>query len=80
FEILLGFTVLFLPVTPLLLFVCIWKIFSESLFISSGAYFGIFEFIERGASMVAPLALHYIQQELKYRSHARMNRAIQAQK
>lgn len=44
----------------LLFFVCGWKIATESLFIVSGAFYGGFEFIERGASMVAPLALYLI--------------------
>ncbi len=65
FEIVLGILVLFAPVAPLLFFVCGWKIATESLFIFSGAFFGGFEFIERGASMVAPLALYFIISILK---------------
>lgn len=59
FEIILGTVVLIAPVPPLLWFVCAWKIATESLFIFSGAFYGGFEFIERGASMVAPLALYF---------------------
>ncbi len=33
---------------------------TESLFIFSGAFYSGFEFIERGASMVAPIALYII--------------------
>ena len=60
FEIVLGILVLFAPIAPLLFFICFWKIATESLFIWSGAFYGGFEFIERGASMVAPLALYFI--------------------
>ena len=65
FEIILGISVLFAPVAPLLFFICFWKIATESLFIFSGAFYGGFEFIERGASMVAPLALYFIISILK---------------
>lgn len=60
FEIILGILVLFAPIAPLLFFICFWKIATESLFIFSGAFYGGVEFIERGASMVAPLALYFI--------------------
>ena len=65
FEIFLGIAVLLAPVAPLLFFVCFWKIATESLFIWSGAFFGGFEFIERGASMVAPLVLYLVISILK---------------
>ncbi len=65
FEIALGISVLLAPIAPLLFFVCFWKIATESLFIFSGAFYGGFEFIERGASMVAPLALYFIISILK---------------
>lgn len=65
FEIILGILVLLAPKAPLLFFVCGWKIIIESLFIFSGAFYGGFEFIERGASMVAPLALYFIISTLK---------------
>jgi hypothetical protein len=67
FEIVLGVAVLLAPVAPLLFFVCIWKMATESLFIFSGAFYGWFEWIERGASMVAPIALYYIAQILAER-------------
>ena len=60
FEIFLGVLVLLAPVASVLFFVCGWKIATESLFIFSGAFYGGFEFIERGASMVAPIALYFI--------------------
>ena len=60
FEIVLGIVVLFFPVASVLFFVCGWKVVTESLFIFSGASWGIFEFIERGASYAAPLALYLI--------------------
>jgi hypothetical protein len=60
FEIALGIFVLLAPIAPLLFFVCGWKIVTESLFIFSGAFYSGFEFIERGASMVAPLGLYFI--------------------
>jgi hypothetical protein len=70
FEILLGIAVLIAPVAPLLFFICAWKIFTESLFIFSGASWGIFEFIERGASYAAPIALFYIMSLIKERKSA----------
>ncbi|NET37969.1 MAG: hypothetical protein F6K19_39230 [Cyanothece sp. SIO1E1] len=57
FEIILGVVALFAPVAPLLIFVCLWKVATEMLFPFSGAFYGWFEFIERGASYAAPLAL-----------------------
>lgn len=65
FEIILGISVLLAPIAPLLFFVCGWKVATESLFIFSGAFYGGFEFIERGASMVAPLVLYFIISILK---------------
>lgn len=60
FEIVLGAVVLVaMPTTGLLLFVCAWKISTEMLFVTSGAYGAMFEFIERAGSYAAPLALIY---------------------
>ena len=70
FEIALGILVLLAPIAPLLYFVCFWKIATESLFIWSGAFYGGFEFIERGASMVAPIALYFIISILKEPRHS----------
>ena len=67
FEIILGISVLLAPIAPLLFLVCGWKIATESLFIFSGAFYSGFEFIERGASIVAPLALYSIVSILKER-------------
>ncbi len=46
------------PVVPLLLFVCAWKLATESLFIAAGA--PVWEFVERAGSYAAPLALAMI--------------------
>ena len=81
FEIILGISVLFAPITPVLFFVCFWKIATESLFIWSGAFFGGFEFIERGASMVAPLVLYSIIKILKeYKSSLKRSPTTSANK
>ncbi|NEP17974.1 MAG: hypothetical protein F6J97_13890 [Leptolyngbya sp. SIO4C1] len=72
FEIALGVAVLIAPVAPLLFFICAWKIATESLFIFSGAFWGGFEFIERGASYVAPIALYYIMAILRERRSSRI--------
>ncbi|MGF1512635.1 MAG: hypothetical protein ACFB5Z_02920 [Elainellaceae cyanobacterium] len=71
FEIVLGIAVLLAPIAPLLFFICAWKILSESLFIFSGQAWGGFEFIERGASFAAPIALFYIMSLLKERRSVR---------
>jgi hypothetical protein len=55
FEFLLAGVLLFLPRPGLLLFVCGWKIASESLFLVAGA--PVWELIERFGSYMAPLAL-----------------------
>ncbi|MEM9218920.1 MAG: hypothetical protein AAGD25_31865 [Cyanobacteria bacterium P01_F01_bin.150] len=67
FEIALGIAILIAPIAPLLFFACGWKIVTESLFIFSGAFWGGFEFIERGASFAAPLALYFVIQILRQR-------------
>jgi uncharacterized membrane protein YphA (DoxX/SURF4 family) len=58
FEILLGIAVLFRPAAPLLLFIMTWKVATELLYPISGA--PIWEFIERGGSYAAPLALYLL--------------------
>ena len=55
FEIALGGLVLLRPTPPLLLFVCAWKLATESLFMVAGA--PIWEVVERGGSYAAPVAL-----------------------
>ncbi len=55
FEMLLGVAVLIAPLPPLLLFIFLWKVGTELLYPVSGAPF--WEFIERGGSYGAPLAL-----------------------
>jgi len=58
FEMLLGAAVLVAPVPALLLFIFAWKVATEMLYPVSGAPF--WEFIERGGSYGAPLALFFI--------------------
>ena len=54
-EIALACAVALRPVAGLLVFVAIWKLATESLFITAGA--PIWEFVERAGSYAAPLAL-----------------------
>ena len=54
-EIALGITVAFRPAAGLLVFVAVWKVATESLFITAGA--PLWEFVERAGSYAAPLAL-----------------------
>jgi len=54
-EFMLAGVLFFSPRPGLLIFVCLWKVTSESLFLVSGA--PIWELIERGGSYAAPLAL-----------------------
>jgi hypothetical protein len=58
FEIALGLAVLLDSAGWLLLFVVVWKIVTESFYPISGAPF--WEFIERGGSHIAPLALFFL--------------------
>ena len=58
FEIVLGLLVLARPLPGLLLFVCAWKLATESLFVVAGA--SIWEFVERGGSYTAPIALAFL--------------------
>jgi hypothetical protein len=55
FEIALAIAVLIRPAIGLLLFVAAWKVATESLFVVAGA--PIWEFVERGGSYAAPVAL-----------------------
>jgi hypothetical protein len=57
FEIALGLVVLFKPARNILLFVFTWKVGTEFLRYTSGE--PMWEFIERGGSYAAPLALLY---------------------
>jgi hypothetical protein len=63
FEIALGLAVLVDSTYALLLFVVAWKIVTESLYPISGAPF--WEFIERGGSYIAPLALFFLVYQLR---------------
>ncbi|HEY6221808.1 MAG TPA: hypothetical protein VIX13_04660, partial [Candidatus Eisenbacteria bacterium] len=58
FEMLLGAAVLVAPLPALLLFIFAWKVATEMLYPVSGAPF--WEFIERGGSYGAPLALFFL--------------------
>ena len=74
FEIFLGVGALFVKFPPFFYFISGWKMATESLFIFSGAFFGGFEFIERGASYAAPIILALI---IKLnRSHPPKNKMI----
>jgi hypothetical protein len=59
FEIALGLLVLALPVPAVLIFVVVWKVGTELLRLLVGEPF--WEFIERGGSYAAPLALLYVR-------------------
>jgi hypothetical protein len=61
FEIALGLAVLLQVSGPLLLFICGWKLATEFLYPLSGA--PIWEFVERGASYAAPLALFLLNRQ-----------------
>lgn len=54
-ELLLAFIIVIRPTVGVLLFVAMWKLGTESLFLSAGA--PIWDFIERGGSYTAPIAL-----------------------
>lgn len=58
FEILLGIAVLIRPAPQLLLFILGWKVATELLYQISGA--PVWEFVERGGSYAAPLALYLL--------------------
>ncbi len=60
FEIVLGVLAVVVPWPPLLVFMAVWKVGSELLRIPAGEPF--WEFVERAANMVAPLALLFVMQ------------------
>lgn len=60
FEVALAVLVLVRPVPALLVFVAVWKLGTESLFLTSGATAPFFEVVERGGSYIAPLALAWL--------------------
>ncbi len=60
FELVLAAAVLTVRHPALLLFVCLWKLGTESLFLTSGALAPGFEVIERGGSYIVPLALAFL--------------------
>ena len=57
-EIVLAIAVLVAPLPSLLLGICLWKMATEALFMTSGSL--PFEWIERAGSYMAPLALYYL--------------------
>jgi hypothetical protein len=57
-ELVLAVAVLVAPLPSLLIGICLWKMGTEALFMTSGAL--PFEWIERAGSYVAPLALYYL--------------------
>lgn len=59
FEIVLGIAALARPFPLLLMFIVLWKLATEMLYPFSGA--PIWEFVERGGSYGAPLALYWIR-------------------
>jgi hypothetical protein len=58
FELTLGVAVLVRPIARLLLFIVCWKVATEMLYPMTG--FPFWEFIERGGSYFAPLALYFL--------------------
>jgi hypothetical protein len=58
FEIILAVAVLIAPLPSLLIGICLWKMGTETLFMTAGAL--PFEWIERAGSYTAPLALYYL--------------------
>lgn len=56
-EFALAFLVLLRPRPALLIGVAVWKLTTESLFLTSGAAAPFFEVVERGGSYIAPIAL-----------------------
>lgn len=59
-EVALAALVLLRPIPALLGFVAVWKLGTESLFLTSGAVAPFFEVVERGGSYIAPLALAWL--------------------
>lgn len=62
FEMGLGVVVLLVPTTAVLLTVVGWKLGTEFLYVTSGAYGAPFEVFERGCSYLAPLAAIFCRQ------------------
>lgn len=59
-EIILGLLIAAFPIAALLWIVLIWKLFSEFLYVTSGAPINIFEFIERSGDYGLPIAMMII--------------------
>jgi len=69
FEIALAVAVALRPAAGLLVFICAWKLATESLFIVAGA--PVWEFIERAGSYAAPLALYILMKASVSREYQR---------
>ena len=67
FEILLGVGCLVVPFSPFFLFVCLWKLSTELLYVPAQAYGAWWEVIERGSSYAAPLLWIAFQQVVQRR-------------
>jgi hypothetical protein len=70
FEIGLAAVVALRPAVPLLLFICLWKLATEWLFVVAGS--PIWEFVERAGSYAAPLALALILLQRSENQRARV--------
>ncbi|MFC0626031.1 DoxX family protein [Kribbella deserti] len=64
FEIVLGLLVLSYPHKAILAGVLVWKLATEMLYVTMGAYGAGFEVLERASSYAAPLALIYLTSRL----------------
>lgn len=74
FELVLGVAVLLAPLPPLLMFIFLWKIATEMLYPATGDPF--WEFVERGGSYAAPLALFVLTFRRSIPSFARGGRKM----
>jgi hypothetical protein len=70
FEIGLAAVVALRPAVPLLLFICLWKLATEWLFVVAGS--PIWEFVELAGSYAAPLALALILLQRSENQRARV--------
>ena len=66
FEIALGMLILIRPLPAVVIFVLVWKVGTELLRLAVGE--PIWEFVERGGSYAAPLALLYVQRWVEHTS------------
>ncbi len=76
FEILLGMAIIVRPTISLLGFILIWKIFSESLYVTSGRWIDIFETIERFGDYVIPIMLILVIKQLRNANFLKIKKDI----